>query len=341
MPNQLTNLKVHEVSGVDKAANGKKFLVVKRAGDNEPEHENPIKKAFKALAKALDFNGALAEDQKQQADWEAESTLYDGIWALRDSIDSIRQDDTITDKVSAAVQSVMQFVTFLQNNAVIKAGKKISGERMGKLKDLHSQLGDLITGADDDQEPEGTEDDNKGADNVAKGKFPDGHPEGCMCDTCKGAREDVAKSLETAKGQIPEEFVKRVESLEKRNSDLEAELKKRDEQAKEDAIRKSLSGLAIGVNVDDMLPVLKSVYGTEAYDKMLTTLKAADEQVKKGNLFKESGRDGVVESNVEKQVQAQAAEIQKRDGCTKEQAITKALHENPGLYTEWKKEGVK
>ena len=265
---------------------------------------------------------------------------------MRDSIDSIRQDDTVVDKYTAVLSSLTQFATYLQDNEVIKAGKKISGERMGKLKDLHSQLGELIAGADDDPDnssgDEGVQKVKGSAAKVptddltkAKSKFPDGHPEGCMCDTCKGIRDDVAKSANVTKG-MPEDFVKKYQSLEKRYSDLEAELKKRDEAAKEESIKKDVAGLSLGVNVDDVMPVLKSLYGTEGYDKMVSTLTAASEQVKKGKLFAEVGHDGVIESDVKKQIDAVTTEIQKNEaGLTYEQAFQKALEKNPQLYTEY------
>lgn len=366
MPAKLTGLKINEVSAVDKAANGRTFLIVKRAdggsnGTQDTEKkENPIIKAMHSLVNvlkgasdddmaAMDFNQSMEERKQQELEWQKDSALWDGISALRESIDSISDDDSITDKVGATVQSMMQFVAYLQANSVIKSGKKISGERMGKLKDLHSQLGELISGADDDitsgNEPgeEGTTKQKGSVAKVADNKFPAGHPEGCMCTKCADVRGAAKKSFDDS------EIIKRLTDLEtesaeikksnedliKKNQSLEDEIKKRDEQAKETEIKKSFEGMDLSVDIDAMMPVLKSLYGTDAYEKMVAQFKAADAQVKKGALFAETGTDGVVESDVEKQISAKADEIVKRDGCSKEQAITKALRENPDLYKKY------
>lgn len=366
MPAKLTGLKINEVSAVDKAANGRTFLIVKRAdggsnGTQDTEKkENPIMKAIHSLVNvlkgasdddmaAMDFNQSMAE---QELEWQKDSALWDGISALRESIDSISDDDSITDKVGATVQSMMQFVAYLQANSVIKSGKKISGERMGKLKDLHSQLGELISGADDDiasgNEPgeEGITKQEGSVAKVADNKFPAGHPEGCMCTKCADVRgaakksfddSDILKRLSDLESESAE-IKKSNEDLVKKNQSLEDEIKKRDEQAKEAEIKKSFEGMSLGVDLDAMMPVLKSVYGTDAYEKMVAQFKAADAQVKKGALFAETGNDGAGETDVEKQISVKADEIVKRDNVSKSVAFAKACKENPDLYKQYQEE---
>lgn len=352
MPSKLINLKVNEVSTVDKAANGQSFVVVKSADNETPpvKSENPIMKALKGLVsvlkgvdieKALDFNTALNADNTRDAMW-------DGFSAFQDAIRSISEDETVTDKLSATTVAFMQFMSFLQSNSVIKAGKKISGDRINTLKDLHSQLGDFIAGASDGQPQAGEPDGDEGAESKGsvskvatdKTKIPAGHPEGCMCDTCKGARTPVAKSVE-----VPPviDVAKSAEyvSLEKRYQELEERIQKRDEADKEMSIRKKFDGLTLAVDLDAQMPVLKGLKD-EDVDKYVATLKAADEQILKGALFTEIGSGGVGESSVEKQLEASAVEIQKSEaGLTYEQAFSKALDRNPKLYDEYMKGGAK
>lgn len=334
-------MKIHEVSVVDKAANGKKFLIVKRAGEEPP---NPVpeggekvkkslgskimsfmKSAFDVEDKApVDFNTAMAASKKQEEDWQKDSLLYDGIWALRDSIDSISDDESMEDKQSAVLQSLNQFFSYLTQNEIIKAGKKISADRMKALKDIHTNLGDLLAGAGDE---------DKGDDDTVAKKD---HVEGCMCDPCIAKRDAVEKSA-----GVPEEFKKRLDDMEKRNQDLEAQIQKNADTAKtQEFIQKAASFSQLGIKAEELGPVLKSMAETnpEGYAKMEATLAAVNEQVAKGALFSEKGADGAGESDIVKRVEGMAKEIQKRDNCTIEKARTLVYKENPEIYAEYQNE---
>jgi len=96
-------------------------------------------------------------------------------------------------------------------------------------------------------------------------------------------------------------------------------------------------------------PVLKSIANAErdgalpegTAAKLDEVLKAADEQVKAGDLFKEAGRagQGTGKGDAESRLEAAADEIRKGDSkLTKSQAIAKALDDNPTLYDDMKKE---
>ena len=338
MANKLVNMQIKEVSIVDKGANGKKFLIVKRAED-DPVLEGGgnlkksisskimsfLKSAFDVEDKSpVDFNTAMAISQKQEEDWKKDSLLYDGIWALRDSIDSISDDETLDDKQSAVLQSLSQFFSYLNQNEIIKAGKKISADRMKALKDIYASLGDLLTGVSNEEKGDD--------DNVAKKD----HVEGCMCEPCIAKRNTVAKSA-----SIPEEIQKRMDTLEKRNQDLETQLKKQNDEAKnKEFIAKASSYTSLGMKADEIGPVLKRMaeLDPEGYAKIEATLAAANEQISKGDLFKEAGSDGVGESDITKRVEGMAKEIQKRENCTIEKARTIVYKENPEMYTAYQNE---
>jgi len=341
-------MKISEVSVVDKAANGKKFLIIKRASEEGKPPDVPkggenlnksLMSKIKTFAKGLltasedestviDFDTAMAISQRQQEDWEKDSKIREGIWALRDSIDSITDDDTVTDKQSPVLQSMNQFFNYLVENNVLKSGKKISADRMTALADMHKKLGDLIAGAGDNKEEDGI---------VAKDdKGFEGHPVGCMCGGCITKRDVVEKSA-----GVPDEIQKRMDTLEKRNKDLEAEIKKAANETKtKEFIAKAAGFSGLGIKADELGPVLKSMseVNPEGYAKIEATLLAANEQVLKGALFAETGTGGSGETAITKRVDAMAKDIQKRDNCTIEKARTLVYKENPTMYKEYLKE---
>ncbi len=77
----------------------------------------------------------------------------------------------------------------------------------------------------------------------------------------------------------------------------------------------------------------------EEVEKVETILKAANEQIAKGDLFSEFGKGGA-ETTIAKSVEAQAAELRKNNPkLTKEQAIAQVYEDNPDLYLAELKEG--
>jgi len=75
-------------------------------------------------------------------------------------------------------------------------------------------------------------------------------------------------------------------------------------------------------------------------EKLDTVLKAADEQVSKGDLFAEQGRAGLgAGGDAETKVEAIAKSLREADSTlTEEQAFAKALELNPDLYAQIRKE---
>ncbi len=88
-------------------------------------------------AEARTVNEILA-DQKQ------DQLLWDLIWALQDSIQSIMNDETVTDKATAVVETVSQFQAQVLGSGILKRGAKISADRLSRLKEAHDLLGQII-----------------------------------------------------------------------------------------------------------------------------------------------------------------------------------------------------
>jgi len=166
---------------------------------------------------------------------------------------------------------------------------------------------------------------------------------------------------------VPEENRAAVEAVIKATEDEKAELRKEaDEQATKaenaekiakeerdvretrDYIAKSQGYVNLAKSDDEFGPVLKSIANAErdgalpegTAAKLDEVLKAADEQVKAGDLFKEAGRNGHGgATDSEGKAKAAAAEIKKADPkLTDAQAIAKAYADDPTLYDEYQKE---
>ena len=340
MPKKLVDINIEEVSGVDKAANGRTFLVVKRAeGGEKVDEPSLIKKITKIIKGILngddtskDFNEVLDDQEKQELVWQQKSSLWKFTDALNAAIISIIESDSVTDKKAAVIESIQQYYQALLDTEVVKAGKKISNDRLSALKQAHEALGKVITDADNN---------NEGDDNVAKGE----HVKGCQCEKCL-AKEEVGKKAEPATDEAVQKRLKEIEKrnseIEKRNQELEAQIKKQNDELKtKEFIAKAAGFTNLGIKADELGPVLKSMAeaNPEGFAKIEATLKAADEQVAKGALFSEAGRSGTGETSVVKKVQAMADEmIAKGASMTKEQALAKAWKDNPELYKQYQKE---
>lgn len=103
---RLFNIRVDEVSLVDKAANTRKFLIMKRDGEKEVEVEE-LKKVLENIEKAInDLSDRIGgQDERMKA--------------LEPSAEELQ-----------------------------KAGAKFSKATLGRLKTIHSTLGELLAGID-------------------------------------------------------------------------------------------------------------------------------------------------------------------------------------------------
>jgi hypothetical protein len=358
LANKLVNLKITEVSGVDRAANKRQFLVMKRADDNpamkggEPLNENQQKETLWTMVKSIftkgedgtgarDFNETLGDRKAQEIERERWDKLWEASSALREAIDSICRDEEVTDKQTAVSVVLNQFFNYLIVDGVVKreevdaeiekAGRKISANRLKTLKDMQGILAGLISEAET-SEPEEDE-------------------------TTKG----VKKNMETKDQNqtVPEDIMKRLDVLEKKAAkvdELEKQLTEANEnvqkaeQDKKDAedvqltkqfIEKAASYKNLAVDSEKLGPVMKKLaeVAPEEFSQIEGVLKAADEAIAKGDLFSESGSSaGGNSAGAWDKIVAKGEEIAKRDSISKEKGISKAIQENPDLYAEHLKE---
>lgn len=355
---QLVDLSINEVSGVDKAANMRTFLVVKSANASTDTFKDKLTKAAKAFGTAIgivkedggamDMYAVLQEQTAMDNRWDRHDTMYDLFYPLMESIDSICEDATCTDKTTAVKTSLQQFSDLMISSGIIKSTdytdslKKFSEEfaqitdpafiekSKFSIDDTHLQAMQLCV----DMVKQAVEALPGKVNSESKGGEDDMKPE----EIKKAVDEAVAKAVETA-----------TTTLQKENTDLKESLatlkKSQDEQlmniqkSAHVAFFKDLKGLE-GDDVEMGAILFKCSVALEKadFEKLQSVLKTANERIVTGDLLKEVGAEGEgsESTDVVKQVEAAAAELRKADASlTKEQAFTKALSNDPKLYAAY------
>jgi len=97
----------------------------------------------------------------------------------------------------------------------------------------------------------------------------------------------------------------------------------------------------ISVNPEEFGKVLKEIAqnAPEAIAKVEEVLKAADTALKEGGVFKEIGSSARTSAGAMDKIEKKAEAIMTSEKISKAEAITKALEQNPELYSEYLNEG--
>ncbi|MGE5551510.1 MAG: hypothetical protein ACM3ZC_13440 [Bacteroidota bacterium] len=166
-PGELRDVDVQLVSLVDKGANRCKFKIFKQAGEI-------VNKVLGKQDTAIAPAPPPSFQQRMQAE-AAEEATRNGFWAFRSTIEDILRSEAVTDKLAAIGATFEEFKTWLLARVTLlgltkaaeeissiervvleKAGKKISAERLGKLKAALAALNEVVTEAEtEDNNPEG------------------------------------------------------------------------------------------------------------------------------------------------------------------------------------------
>lgn len=188
MPNRLTQIEVEEVSGVDRAANRKRFLLMKRErGEEMNKVDKPMKTEDKMPAKqgfltriAEGLRGVFKAGGETFAENMVQEQVNQKFWmafdALRSAVDSTLRDEALTpaEKTEQVAVSLGQFQEFIlglvaggvgksEDGAMQKVGAKIARHRLEKLKAAHAVLSEILA----EVEPDG-EGDEMTKDEIAK-----------------------------------------------------------------------------------------------------------------------------------------------------------------------------
>ena len=172
-PGELRGVTVEAISLVSKAANGEKFKIFKSAAE-EPETQAPevVKKDERGLFRILKefFTGSDESVEKGEvADIynqnEAGRKMDKAFSALLKVLGLSRWNDenltpeTDTAKIVAALDDFRNIAVeiLLGKTEVAKSGRKISGDRLSKLKNMQAILNDVLSGLDEENTPKEAE----------------------------------------------------------------------------------------------------------------------------------------------------------------------------------------
>ncbi len=357
MPRLLKNLKIKTIGSVDRPASGEaRVALMKRAEDEEPAKgggdTDGLKEKIEKLTgfvKGL-FGNAKDYNQAQQAQ-AVEEKLWEKTRFLRESIESIMADATATDKQSAIATTLQQFYADLVSDlaGVHKAGRKISAQRMVQLKEQRDKLKEtmdnltaLIDSADVTPEPAGKADVNKHEEGkeLPNIKYDD------LPEEVRKAVEAVAplqKKLEetqTENAALKKSLGETQSTLAKAQEDL---AKASDETLTKEYIEKAKAFTYLGVKAEELGPVMKRIAENKAtledLTKMEGVLKAANEAIEKGGLFKEIGGGGTDSGDAWTMIEKAAEEIRKSNpSLTREQAIDEVSKIKPELVRKYRTE---
>lgn len=370
MANRLEGLMVKEVSGVDRAANRRTFLITKRedgmATETEPQ-AGALRKAWEMLsglfgapiAKAddapKDFATAYADAEAERQKWAKTEKLWP-IWqALRESVTACLLDDTMPDHRAAVATCMQQALDAMaaqglidapavlkamadfqgQSEPLFKAGKAIAAHRMDMLTQMKGLLDDLIAGA----KPEATD---AAEGDVKKEDTP-------MAEATGAQVAPVTKADFDALQKSVSDLTAANEKLVKAANDAEALAKaETDKRETAEAIAKAEKDMpnVPGTTAADLGPVLKRAKGALSADDfgvLEKALVASSAAIKAGDLLKEAGTNGSgAASDAKGQIEGLAKAAQAANpALTFAAAYDQVLKANPALYTQYQAEKAK
>ena len=173
-PGELRGVTVEAISLVSKAANGERFKIFKSA-EEEPEAPAPevVKKDERGLFRILKefFTGSdEAVEKGEVADIynqnESGRKMDKAFSALMKVLGLSRWDgenltpETDSAKIVSAIDDFRNIAVeiLLGKGEIEKSGRKISGDRLGKLKNIQAILNEVLNELDEVDTPKGAED---------------------------------------------------------------------------------------------------------------------------------------------------------------------------------------
>ena len=309
--NKLKNMKLNSVDFVPKGANQHADIELFKSAPEVPAREGVFKSFVDWLTK-----GAPETFDQTKAQKRIREKLRQFSYALDDSFESILESDMGADDKKAMLrESLDQFRVAVDNMIDGAAGNGPA----------------LPPALDEGAAPDVDKARCKKGMNIDKSKLTAEEQatlgallaKGADSDPSSAQDDDIYKGLHPAVKAELERLRKAVDAQEDR--ELEAVAKKYE---------------AIGKKPEELVPVLKSLKGTSAYDEMISVMDAAVDAVEKSALFTEIGKTGHGTGDAMKQASEKAAEIMKADPkLTHAQALDKVFEMNPELAAQVEKEG--
>ena len=306
---RLKNLKVREVSLVDLAANNRDFIILKSMDESldKTNHslthdEDKLMSFLKKLKKERAFEGTSDERVKGDHKKDEKET----------------RKEVTSDAESADANSVEE-----EKRSMHKSGDEV-------LRKVYQLLASYLLDEDneagaEDEELEEVLDNEDSRSTLLMNKRKD-----------ENMNPELHKLLKSQSDILKAQHAE----LNKAKTEIKLLKEEADERKQQTFIDKAKSLKVLGAD-DKFGLVLKSLAekSPDEYEKVLTMLSKAADSISKADYLDEIGsgfnRDN---QNSVAIVQENANVIQKEKGLTKEQAIAKALEQDPSLYDAYLKE---
>jgi hypothetical protein len=299
---KMVSLNIQETSGVDHPAHLQEGWLVIKSSDSD----------------VSDLLSDLAKNDNDSSD----RLIQDGT-----EEEPMAQDESTID-TSVEETEVVEKDALADANAKIKELEMKLGETMKKLEDTKKMY-------DEDKKKMMGEEDKK------KMKF--GEDEDKMK---KSEAEELIKSAPEAVQIIIAEMRKSAdEALARANAAEEVLLKEREVHADAEAIAKAKAWSHLPIEAEKIGPALRKLAGidTDLAKAVEDMLNAVEAQAESANIFAEIGKSGTPTSgSAYEQLSSMAKAVSETSGITFEQAFTKAVSQDPALYSQYLNEkGVK
>lgn len=285
----LRNVKLQEVSLVGKGDNPEAHVLLLKTKPNqicdfEKDYKGDDKNALlkqwcsdniDTLLKESGYTAEMFNDIIEQR--ELREDLWEMIWTLQDSINSIISDDSVSNKETMIATTVAQFQVAVSEK--LKGG---SEEMKKTVEELEKALAD--------EQAKSAELEKKLAEEVEKAAKPAVNEDG----TCKMCGAKVKKEQEIDKSALPESVRKHLEETEEKLQKQAADIAKMQEESLTKACVEKAESIAAAGATDEISKFLKDVtkLSPELAEKGFSLLKTCDARIKEAGLFKEAGKTG-------------------------------------------------
>lgn len=304
--NKLKNMKLTSVDFVPKGANQHADIELFKSAPASPAREGFFKSLVDWLTK-----GAPGTFEQTLSTEDMRGKLWQYSHALDDSFESILESDMSADEKKqmlresleqfrSAVDGMIEAVNKENPAAELTAEPEVDKVRCDKMNIDKSKL---------------TPEERATFDVLLAKSCGDSQPQDVQDDIYKGLHPAVKAELEHLRKAV--------------NAQEDRELA---------AVAKKYE--VIGKKPEELIPVLKSLKGTSAYDEMISVMDAAVDAVEKSALFTEIGKTGHGTGDAMKQANEKANEIMKADpNLSHAQALDRVFQQNPELAAQVEKEG--
>lgn len=366
MPRKLVDVDIEKVSGVDAAANNRKWLIIKQ---KRMKTEDGVQYPAEAFAYVPDLEKPSTWKLRLWESPERKETARQVGMALaalgpgfRGNKVQIPPEDLAGVKAKVRAAWRKTHGSDEEMPAILKGGEESVNK--GIIQKAIDALQNILKGSDGPVLDEILKNLDEEAQGKVKTELEKRETEVKELKANLEKRDKEAKALEAKVAELEKKLGKEdkedkilknldpkikdaVEKALKGKDEVIEKLSKRLEDVEEERTKEKFAKMAgqypnIG-KTEDVAEMLRKAYevSEEQGKKLEAMFKAANEQIENSKLFKELGssNNDDVEGSVWEKIEKAAQElVSKNAKLTKEQAIDAVLKQDPGLYREYEKE---